>query len=100
MAANKKYSGKFTKNESTRVSNVPHFDKNKKGNVPQNKVNGGVFKYTGDVTVGELAKQLNLNSSDIIKFLFINKRAMVTINQNLSDDLIAEVCVNYGYDFQ
>ena len=100
MAANKKYSGKFNKNESTRVSNVPHFDKNKKGNVPQNKVNGGVFKYTGDVTVGELAKQLNLNSSDIIKFLFINKRAMVTINQNLSDDLIAEVCVNYGYDFQ
>ena len=25
---------------------------------------------------------------------------MVTINQTLSDDLIAEVCINYGYDFQ
>ena len=46
------------------------FDKNKKNTAPQNKVNGGVFKYTGDVTVGELAKQLNLNSSDIIKYLF------------------------------
>ena len=97
---NKKFSNKSNKNENSRVSNIPHFDKNKKNNVPQNKVNGGVFKYTGDVTVGELAKQLNLNSSDIIKYLFMNKKAMVTINQTLSDDLIAEVCINYGYDFQ
>lgn len=87
-------------NENRRISNVPNFDKNKKSSSQQSKVNGGVFKYTGDVTVGELAKQLNLNSSDIIKYLFINKKAMVTINQTLNDDLIAEVCINYGYDFQ
>ncbi len=99
MANNKKYSGK-PKTDASRVSNVPHYDRNRKNSAPQNKVNGGVFKYTGDVTVGELAKQLNLNSSDIIKYLFMNKRAMVTINQSLSDELIAEVCVNYGYDFQ
>ena len=97
---NKKFSNKSNKNENSRVSNIPHFDKNKKNSAPQNKVNGGVFKYTGDVTVGELAKQLNLNSSDIIKYLFMNKKAMVNINQTLSDDLIAEVCINYGYDFQ
>ena len=96
---NKKFTNK-SKNENSRVSNVPTFDKNKKNQAHQNKVNGGVFKYTGDVTVGELAKQLNLNSSDIIKYLFMNKKAMVTINQTLSDDLIAEVCINYGYDFQ
>ncbi|CDC42386.1 translation initiation factor IF-2 [Firmicutes bacterium CAG:449] len=96
---NKKYPAKKGKNENNRVSNVPHFDKNKKSNTPQNKVKGGVFKYTGDVTVGELAKQLELNSSDIIKFLFMTKKAMVTINQTLSDDLIAEVCINYGFDF-
>ena len=97
---NKKYPAKKGKNENNRVSSVPHFDKNKKSNTPQNKVKGGVFKYTGDVTVGELAKQLELNSSDIIKFLFMTKKAMVTINQTLSDDLIAEVCINYGFDFQ
>lgn len=97
---NKKYPAKKGKNENNRVSNVPHFDKNKKSNTSQNKVKGGVFKYTGDVTVGELAKQLELNSSDIIKFLFMTKKAMVTINQTLSDDLIAEVCINYGFDFQ
>ena len=96
---NKKFTNK-SKSENNRVSNVPTFDKNRKTQAHQNKVNGGVFKYTGEVTVGELAKQLNLNSSDIIKYLFMNKKAMVTINQTLSDDLIAEVCINYGYDFQ
>lgn len=99
MATNKKNTGK-NKPENTRVSNVPNFDRNKKNSGPQTKVNGGIFKYTGDVTVGELAKQLNLNSSEILKFLFMNKKAMLTINQTLSDELIAEVCINYGYDFQ
>ncbi len=82
-----------------RASNVPTFDKNKKVPTNKSKVNGGVFKYTGDVTVGELAKQLNLNPTDIIRFLFLQKK-MVNINQTLSDDLIAEICVEYGYDFQ
>ena len=100
MATNNKKNYGKNKPENNRVSNVPSFDRNKKNSGPQTKVNGGVFKYVGDVTVGELAKKLNLNSSDIIKFLFMNKKAMVTINQTLSDDLIAEVCINYGYDFQ
>ncbi len=100
MVNKNKVANKAKSNDNKRISNVPHFDKNKKMNAPQNKVNGGVFKYTGEVTVGELAKQLNLNSSDVIKYLFINKKIMVTINQKLNDDLIAEVCVNYGYDFQ
>lgn len=100
MATNNKKNYGKNKPENNRVSNVPSFDRNKKNSGPQTKVNGGVFKYVGDVTVGELAKKLNLNSSDIIKFLFMNKKAMVTINQTLSDDLIAEVYINYGYDFQ
>ena len=100
MATNNKKNYGKNKPENNRASNVPSFDRNKKNSGPQTKVNGGVFKYVGDVTVGELAKKLNLNSSDIIKFLFMNKKAMVTINQTLSDDLIAEVCINYGYDFQ
>ena len=100
MATNNKKNYGKNKPENNRVSNVPSFDRNKKNSGPQTKVNGAVFKYVGDVTVGELAKKLNLNSSDIIKFLFMNKKAMVTINQTLSDDLIAEVCINYGYDFQ
>ena len=53
-------------NTNTRVSNGPKYDPNKKKGTPQNKVNGGVFVYTGSITVSELSKQLGLNPSDII----------------------------------
>ena len=52
------------KNNSNRVSNIPQNFKQKD---QINKVNGGVFVYTGDITVGELAKQLNVNSSDFLE---------------------------------
>ena len=84
------------KNNSNRVSNIPQNFKQKD---QINKVNGGVFVYTGDITVGELAKQLNVNSSDIIKKLFMNG-TMVTINTTLSDDLIGQICLEFGYDFK
>ena len=83
-------------NHSNRVSNIPQNFKQKD---QINKVNGGVFVYTGDITVGELAKQLNVNSSDIIKKLFMNG-TMVTINTTLSDDLIGQICLEFGYDFK
>ena len=47
-----------------RESNIPSKKVNK-GNF--NKVNNGVFVFTKSLTVGELAKQLNINASDIIK---------------------------------
>ena len=84
------------KNNSNRVSNIPQNFKQKD---QINKVNGGVFVYTGDINVGELAKQLNVNSSDIIKKLFMNG-TMVTINTTLSDDLIGQICLEFGYDFK
>ena len=87
-------------NTNTRVSNGPKYDPNKKKGTPQNKVNGGVFVYTGSITVSELSKQLGLNPSDIIKYLFLNKKMMVTINSTLDDEVIGELCLNYGYDFK
>ena len=87
-------------NTNTRVSNGPKYDPNRKKGVPQNKVNGGVFVYTGSITVSELSKQLGLNPSDIIKYLFLNKKMMVTINSQLDDEVIGELCLNYGYDFK
>ena len=65
----------------------------------KSKVNGGVFIYTGNISVGELAKSLNVASSDIIKFLFLQGK-MITINTVLDDDLIGLVCLEFGYDFQ
>lgn len=80
-----------------RRSNIPSNSNSKNNN--SNKVNNGVFVYTRNMTVGELAKELNLNATDIIKFLFLNKK-MVTINQTLDDDTIGLICLQFGYDFK
>ncbi len=96
MAYNKKKNNKG----NTRLQNGPRFDPNHKKKTPANKVNGGVFTYTGAITVSELARQLGQNPSDIIKYLFLNKKVMVTINSVLNDEYIGELCLNYGYDFK
>ena len=63
------------------------------------KVNGGVFIYTGAISVGELSKSLNIPVGDIIKFLFLQGK-MITINTILDDELIGTVCLEFGYDFE
>ena len=63
------------------------------------KVNGGVFIYTGAISVSELSTALNISSSEIIKYLFL-KGKMITINSILDDELIGEICLEFGYDFQ
>lgn len=51
--------------------------------------------YSNQITVGELAKLLHKNSSDIIKFLFMLGN-MVTINTILDDENVELVCMEYG----
>ena len=65
----------------------------------RSKVNGGVFVYTGAISTGELAEKLNVQVSDIIKFLFMQGK-MITINTILDDELIGTICIEFGYDFQ
>ena len=77
-----------------RVSNFPNHRTKE-----VNKVNGGVFVYTKALTVSELAEQLNVNASQIIKNLFMAGK-MVTINTTLDDELIGQVCLEFGYDFK
>ncbi|MBR1581547.1 MAG: translation initiation factor IF-2 [Bacilli bacterium] len=86
----------MAKKQDDRISNVSH---GKKNNKDYAKVNGGVFVFTKSITVGDLAKQLNINVADIIKKLFL-KGKMVTINQYLDDETIGELCLEYGYDFK
>ena len=80
-----------------RRSNIPANNTAKKEINP--KVNNGVFVYTHNMSVSELAKELKLNVADIIKFLFLNKK-MVTINQTLDDEAIGLVCLQFGYDYK
>ncbi len=88
------------KKTNSRMSNIARQDANHKNRGPVNKVNGGVFIYSGNLSVSELAKQLSLSSSEIIKYLFIEKKMMVNINSQLDDDAIGEICLNWGYDFK
>ena len=74
-------------------------------NVQNNKkkdvtgINNGVFVFTSNLTVGDFAKKINVNPSEIIKKLFL-KRKIVTINQTLDDETIGELCLEFGYDFK
>ena len=79
-----------------RETNIPQKDKKEKNFA---KVNNGVFVYTTALTVGDLAKKLNVQASDIIKKLFMQKK-IVTINQFLDDETIGELCLEFGYDFK
>ena len=80
-----------------RRSNIPANNTAKKEINP--KVNNGVFVYTHNMSVSELANELKLNVTEIIKFLFLNKK-MVTINQTLDDETIGLVCLQFGYDYK
>ena len=88
---------KNIKEENSRQSNIS-FNKNKKSQ-PKEKVNGGVLIYSKPLTVSELAESIGLTPSEIIKYLFLGGK-MVTINTTLDDEIIGEVCLNFGYDFK
>ncbi|MCQ2087638.1 MAG: translation initiation factor IF-2 [Bacilli bacterium] len=88
--------GKNNKKTYDREANV---STKVKADKVKTKVNGGVFTYTGAITVGELSKTLEIPVSDIIKFLFLQGK-MITINTVLDDELIGTICLEFGYDFE
>lgn len=87
----------FKSNRNGNQGRVSNFPNHRQKEV--NKVNGGVFVFTKALTVSELAEQLNVNASQIIKTLFMAGK-MVTINTTLDDELIGQVCLEFGYDFK
>ena len=88
--------GKKNNNANTRETNVS--TKVTAGKT-KTKVNGGVFIYTGAISVGELSKALDVPVGEIIKTLFLQGK-MITINTVLDDELIGTICLEFGYDFQ
>ncbi|MEE3401783.1 MAG: translation initiation factor IF-2 [Candidatus Enteromonas sp.] len=84
-------------NTQNRVSNFSDRPRGKKQDYA--KVNGGVFVYSKPISVGELSKAINVPTPAIIKFLFMQGKA-VTINQILDDEMIGTVCLEFGYDFK
>lgn len=77
-------------------------NRNQKNRGPQNSFKPKVeavkaIEYEEGVSVGELAKLLNRNSSDIIKILFMLGK-IVTINTTLDDESIQLICVEYDVE--
>lgn len=74
---------------------------NNRGNTPfvpkQEEVVVTEITYANQVTVGELAKLLHKNASDIIKFLFLLGN-MVTINTILDDENVELICMEYSVE--
>ncbi|MGZ9413191.1 translation initiation factor IF-2 [Mycoplasma sp. Z386] len=59
----------------------------------------GIFIFTGAMTIAEFTKKINKPANEIITNLF-KKGKMYTLNHTLSEDEIAELCIEYGFDFQ
>lgn len=53
--------------------------------------------YTEGITVGELAEKIQRSSTDIIKTLFMEGKA-VTINTPLDDETVELVCISYDIE--
>jgi translation initiation factor IF-2 len=97
MKDNKRHYSKKNQQQNKRISNIEERPHNKK--VEYAKINGGVFVYSRPLTVAELSTSINVPSAAIIKFLFMQGKA-VTINQLLDDETIGTVCLQFNYDFK
>lgn len=92
--AKKSSNGKYGNN---RVNNLPNRGPGKK---EETKVSGGVFTYSGTITLAQLSKELGIAATNMIQYLFLKKKKMVTLNTTLDDDTIGELCLEYGFDFK
>ncbi|MBN3535033.1 translation initiation factor IF-2 [Mycoplasma procyoni] len=59
----------------------------------------GVFIFTGPMTIAEFTQKINKSANEVIT-AFFKKGKMYTLNHSLSEEEIAELCLEYGFDFQ
>ena len=69
------------------------------GKKVQGQVQNGVFVYNGTMTLDQLCKKTGISPTDTIKS-FLMQGKLVSLNTVLSDELIAEVCIENGLDFK
>lgn len=87
----------MSKIKSKRISNDDEI-KNQLVNIKV-ELKDGVFIFTGPMSVNEFAKRINKSTNEILTNLF-KKGIMYTLNSILSEEEIAEICFEYGFDFQ
>ena len=59
----------------------------------------GVFIFTGPMSVGDFARRINKPLTELLTNLF-KKGKLYNLNSILSEEEIAEICFEYGYDFK
>jgi len=90
VAKNNRNGNNFVK----RTSNIA-----KKVNKPVVDKENHVVIFRDSKSVTELAKELSISPTEIIKFLFLEGK-MVNINSSLDAPLAELVCMNFGYDMK
>ena len=63
------------------------------------KLKDGVFIFSGPMTIGEFADKINKSPTEIITKYFMEGK-MFNINHTLVEEDIAELCMEYEFDFQ
>ena len=101
MAANNKKKpngGNRNRKQNNSNRNRNNGNRNNFSNKPKQPVaEVHAITYTDGITVGELAEKIARPSTDIIKTLFMEGKA-VTINTPLDDETVELVCISYDID--
>jgi len=105
MAENKKNNPNQNKNQSKKAlerQRINQHTKTIKNKLKEEKQTGlidGVFVYTGPLTIAEFASKINKPVTEIVKYFF-KQGLMLNQNTLLSEDQIAELAIENGYDFK
>ncbi|MBN0919586.1 translation initiation factor IF-2 [[Mycoplasma] gypis] len=64
----------------------------------ETKLEDGIFRFTGPMSVADFAQAIKVKPNDII-IGFFKKGIAKTLNTALTEEEIAELCLEYNYDF-
>ncbi|WP_322935648.1 translation initiation factor IF-2 [Mycoplasmopsis felis] len=80
-----------------RISNVQEIKEQLQ--TTKTEVKNGVFIFTSKMSIADFSKSTNISANDIIKKFFLSGK-MYNVNHILSEEEIAELCIENGLDFQ
>lgn len=80
-----------------RISNVKEIKEQLQ--TTKTEVKNGVFIFTSKMSIADFSKSTNISANDIIKKFFLLGK-MYNVNHILSEEEIAELCLENGLDFQ
>ncbi|WP_025755199.1 translation initiation factor IF-2 [Mycoplasmopsis cricetuli] len=83
--------------KNNRISNV--HDVKEQLVTTKTELKNGIFTFTGQMTIHDFATKINKSANDIIKKFFLQGKAR-TLNYILEEEEIAELCIEYGFDFK